>query len=178
MKKFLILILFFIPSFTFGAITWDISSPQSSGYLNSNTITPTGWGTGYLRFINADGSVCDQTNRAYDDTEGYTTYQTGTSFDYWFNGGGETCSPSFPDLTTDGDYTVEAYTDDTFTTLLDTGTFCQGSGCSIPPSPTPTSTSPTTTEQILLEIHYDFLWLLWFIVFACSFIWFERYYKS
>jgi len=40
-----------------------------------------------------------------------------------------------------------------------------------------TSTTATTTIE-LQDIHYDLLWMLWFFVFACSFLWFERYYKT
>jgi len=39
-----------------------------------------------------------------------------------------------------------------------------------------TSTATSTVE--LEDIHYDLLWMLWFFAFACSFVWFERYYKS
>jgi len=38
-------------------------------------------------------------------------------------------------------------------------------------------TTATTTIE-LQDIHYDLLWFLWFFVFACSFLWFERYYKT
>jgi len=46
---------------------------------------------------------------------------------------------------------------------------------STPPTPSPTSTATSTDLQ---SIHYDLLWLLWLVAFICSFLWFERYYKT
>jgi len=44
------------------------------------------------------------------------------------------------------------------------------------PSGGGTSTTATTTE--LTTIHNDLLWMLWLVSFICSFLWFERYYKT
>jgi len=156
------------PMIAFGAITFDPAGPEASAYLNSNSIEIVDHLGDYLKLVDPNSLTCE-VETDFDPTDALFWGSTG-NLDFYINFWGCTAF----DYTVDGDWQVSTYSDSGFTTLVDGPiTFCQGSGCTPPPpGPTPTSTAE------MIDIHYDLLWMLWFLVFACSFLWFERYYKT
>jgi len=170
----------FWANIAFGAINVTPAYDTTSAYLTGATASVDFDGTGYIEVVNPDGDTCSMDQPGWN---GFGTQNVGvgTALDTtYFPGAFSTCVPAFSTpgfWTPDGTYTFNLYTDPYNVGLYDSGTFCQGATCS-PPTPTPTTTPTSTTAEILEQLHYDFLWFLWFIVFACSFYWFERYYKT
>jgi len=157
--KFLIAILFLVPQFAFGADI-DVSNAEHTAvnqcYIDQEDGT---WVSvdGNYQMLNIADIYCSLREVVTDFDPGQYYYFVGspcTESDILGSSGlwtEDTWEAGSPDFTTN------------------TG------GCDIPPPPTPTSTASTTE---LTQLHYDALWFLWFIVFACSFLWFERYYKT
>jgi len=171
MRMFLA-ILFFIPSMAFG-MTLNPTGPESSAYLDSNPVEVTTTEDGWLEVASPL-----ETCRVH---EGEAGWNWGIAY-IGDIGAGQSlatyltaCTEPITDWTVDGNWYVRTYEDEDFTTMLSEAVFCQGVSCGEPP-PTPTGT--TTVEELLTEIHHDALWFLWFVVFACAFLWFERYYKT
>jgi len=168
------------PMIAFGAtFTQTPSDELTSGWLDTNFQSTSTWDTAdnfSPKLIQPNTIECAVTNGGW----ASNTFSLGTgnlaNMDWSVYGPYFCDNNNIPDWTQDGDWVIEWYTDDSQVTLEGTLTFCQGSSCSVPPPPTPTSTNATTTE--LQTIHEDLLWLLWWIVFACSFLWFERYYRT
>jgi len=162
------------PMIAFGAIISTPAGPESTEYLDTNTVSVAWDNTSYIEVEDPNG------NRCYINDPGYNGFNTASVGQGSTVSGyiplHATCDITFDDATyweTDGTWTWNMWDDDIRTTLVDTGEFCQGTGCT---SPAPTSTVATTTE--LQAIHEDLLWILWWIVFACSFLFFTRYYKT
>jgi len=168
----IILAMLLLPSFAF-AMTLSPAGPEASAYLNTNPVGVTPDIDGYLE-VASPSETCQV-------HAGDPGWNWGTSY-IGDLGNGQSlatyltaCSQPITDWTIDGDWYVRTYSDETFTTMLDEEIFCQGSGCGSPP-PGPVAT--TTIEQILTQIHFDFLWLLFLITFICGILYFERYYKA
>jgi len=132
------------------AITVTPTYDVTSGYLTGATASVEFDGTGYIQIINPDGEYCSMDQPGWN---GFGTQDVGvgTALDTsYFPGAFSTCVPAFatPDFwTPDGEYIFNLYTDPYDVGLYDTGIFCQGAGCTPPPTPTPTST-PTSTAPM------------------------------
>jgi len=182
--RMLIALLFVIPGIA-SAMSFSPASPGTSAFMNSNTVDVTTSADGWLGLTPPGGTEC----RIGEGTPGYnwgigsvgTIGASGSLYTYFDGSGAHStdCSPyGITDYSTDGEWYMRVYSDETFSTVLEEGCFYQGygSGCSTPPTPGPTAT--TTIEQILTQIHFDFLWLLFLITFICGILYFERYYKA
>jgi len=133
------------------AVTFSPAGPESSAYLNSNTVEVTVTQDGWISLQPpSPAGEC----KVGESTPGYnfgtgligTIGASGSLYTYLDGSGAHStdCSPNgITDYTPDGDWTFRVYSDETFTTVLEDGVFCQGSGCPAPP--TPTSTPATST---------------------------------
>jgi len=158
-------------------VTFTPTSPQSPGFMTGASVsittsqdgwlsieTPSNGGECYVGFGNGGYNWGIGTIGSVGSGGTLNTYVDGSGAH------GTNCSPyGITDWTVDGNYIVRIYSDATFTTVLEEGTFFQGNAP--PPPPVPLGGATSTLEQTQDNLYHS--WILYYIAMF-GMIWLMR----